>query len=175
MYEDGKRGQASLTRIHLPALERHEENVIALLDVPTITQLHVPFDLCLSIRNCHPTLSANILCQLETDNVDAFVISGLRSGRLPILLPGAEERVMWRLIPMECGHLQLPRIKVHNRRRSAPVQSQDSGEGQDGSGEGMIVNIMDVRRGQKAGSQEGNSNSETLVEDWGVMTVLVRP
>ncbi|KAF5354759.1 hypothetical protein D9756_005506 [Leucocoprinus leucothites] len=174
IHENGKHGTPSLTRLPLPALEPLQENVVALLDVPTVATLHVPFDLDLSIRNYHPTLSANILCQLETDNVDSFVVSGLRSGRLPILLPEAEERIAWRLIPMECGHLRLPKIKIHSRRKIGPVQVPNSADGQDGPYEGETVKIVAVRRGWKPGSNV-DPNSGMKGEDSGQMTVLVRP
>lgn len=161
-----------MTRIVLPPLEPPQENVVALLDVPAVATLHVPLNLTLLVRNYHPALSANILCQLDTDNIDTFVVSGLRNGRLPILLPGAEERVTWRLIPMECGHIRLPNIKVYNRRITAPVQSQSSAEGQD---EEDIVDIVDVRRNRKLQILTGANTGNREEEELGQMTVLVCP
>jgi len=170
-YDGGKQGELSSTRIVLPPLGPPQENIVALLDVPAAATLHVPLDLTLLVRNYHPTSSANIVCQLDTDSIDTFVVSGLRSGRLPILLPGAEEKVIWRLIPMECGHIRLPKIKVYNRRVTASVQSENSVEGQD---EGEIVDVVDFRRNRNfeilTGPNPGNQE-----EELGQMTVLVRP
>jgi len=148
-----------------------QKNIVALLDVPAAATLHVPLDLTLLIRNYHPTSSASIVCQLDTDSIDTFVVSGLRSGRLPILLPGAEERVIWRLIPMECGHIRLPKIKVYNRRVTTSVQFENSAEGQD---EGEIVDVFDVRRSRKL-EILANPNPGNQEEELGQMTVFVRP
>ena len=49
---------------------------------------------------------------LELDASDAFIVAGLRNGRLPILLPGSEEKLAWILIPVECGDVKVPRIKA---------------------------------------------------------------
>lgn len=155
--------------------------MIALLDVPPIAKLHVPLELNLSIRNYHPTLSANVLCQLETDVEDAFVASGLKSGRIPILLPGAEEKITWRLIPMECGHVQLPKLKVFNRRKlissSSTTQAQSTVDGSSGGGEGDVVNIVDIRRDRKSGSEmdPSSGNVGAGVGKDGLMSVLVLP
>jgi hypothetical protein len=181
VFEDGERNQqSSITRILIPSLNPPQENVVALLDVSPIAKLHVPLELNLSIRNYHPTLSANVLCQLETDVVDAFVVSGLKSGRIPILLPGAEEKITWRLIPMECGHVQLPKLKVFNRRKlvssSSATQAQSTAEGSTGGSEGEFVNIVDIRRDLRAGNEAQNSGHlGTGVEKSGLMSVLVLP
>jgi len=170
--DSGKQGELSSTRIALPPLRLPQKNIVALLDVPAAATLHVPLDLTLLVRNYHPTSSASIVCQLDTDNIDTFVVSGLRSGRLPILLPGAEERVIWRLIPMECGHIRLPRIRVYKRRVTASVQFQSSAEGQD---EGEIVDVVDVRCSRKLEILTGSSKTGNQEEELGQMTVLVRP
>ena len=54
-----------------------------------------------------------------------FVVAGLRSGRIPILLPGAEETVTWRLIPVECGHVSVPRMRIMDKRRALPTGQRD--------------------------------------------------
>ncbi|KXN87455.1 Trafficking protein particle complex subunit 11, partial [Leucoagaricus sp. SymC.cos] len=172
VHEDGSRGEPSLTRIKLSQLTPPQGIIVALLDVPTIAKLHVPLSLRLSIRNYHPILSANILCQLETDSSDSFVVSGLRSGRLPILLPGEEEQITWRLIPMECGHMRLPKLKVFNRRNAVtPSQAQNTAEGTTGSNDGDSVEIVDVRYDQRFGVE---SELRTGKEK-GQMTILVCP
>lgn len=114
--------------------------LVALLKVPNTAKLHEPVPLQVTIRNGHPTKSANIIVQLEPDPVtDSFVVAGLRSGRLPILLPGAEEVVRWNLLPVECGWVKVPKIKVMNRRPPFPPQGQDT------EPEGESVEIVDVR------------------------------
>ena len=87
--------------------------------------------------------------QLEPDAAtDAFVVAGLRHGRIPILLPGAEESVTWNLIPVECGLVRVPSIKVLDRRSAVQV-SQQAEQGAAGQGaqiqEGDMVRIVDVR------------------------------
>lgn len=150
--------------------------MVALLEVPSVAKLHTPLSLNLSIRNYNQTLSANILCQLETDNADSFVVSGLRSGRIPILLPGAEEKMTWRLIPMECGHLQLPKLRVFNRRKAAvPVQTQGNADGAAGGDEGEIVEIVDIRQDRRLGSEAGQNSKAGREESSGQMSILVLP
>ncbi|KAJ3768402.1 hypothetical protein FB446DRAFT_707050 [Lentinula raphanica] len=47
----------------------------------------------------------------------SFILSGLRAGRIPLLLSGgSEERLVWTIIPVECGYLRLPRVRVVDRR-----------------------------------------------------------
>ena len=85
--------------------------------------------------------------QLEPDAADAFIVAGLRHGRVPILLPGTEERLTWNLIPIECGFVRIPRVKVVDRRRAIQVAGSHptpGGEGVQGS-EGEDVKIVDVR------------------------------
>lgn len=149
---------------------------MALLDVPPVAKLHVPLDLKLLVRNYHPTLSANILCQLDSDATDAFVVSGLRSGRLPILLPGAEEKIFWRLIPMECGHVRLPKLRVFNRRKLVPsTQGQNTVDGTTGGIEGDVVDVVDVRRDRKLGLEVSQDPGSEVVEGKRIMTILVLP
>lgn len=58
-----------------------------------------------------------------------FVVAGLRAGRVPLLLAGSEERLVWMLIPVECGYVQLPRVRVLNRRRAPPGTAKALGGG----------------------------------------------
>lgn len=74
--------------------------------------------------------------QLEPDTFDAFVVSGIRSGRVPILLPGGEEELVWRLIPIECGYQNVPKIKVVDLRSRVSAEVE---------GEGEAVNVVDLR------------------------------
>lgn len=132
----------------------------------------------LRIRNLHPSRSANITVQLEPEPSDAFVVSGLRSGRVPILLPGGEEQVIWRLIPVECGYVRLPKIKVMDRRAKSVGEADSEGE---------IVKVVDVRldrreAGRTAGEEDtdvrrsiDSSNEDISPRDGGVTTILVLP
>jgi hypothetical protein len=106
------------------------------MSVPPIARLHMPITMSIKIRNLHVSRSANVTVQLEPDLSDAFVVSGIRSGRVPILLPGGEEELSWRLIPMECGYVGLPKIKVVNRRTMSTGEVEVEGE---------VVKVIDVR------------------------------
>lgn len=134
----------STTFISLPSLRHPSDGLVALLDVPPVATLHDPITLFLTIRNYHPSRSANITVQLETDALDGFIVAGLRSGRIPVLLPGAEERLLWRLIPVECGHVRIPRLKIFNRRTAivAAQGSDQSGNADVPSGE--VVRVVNV-------------------------------
>ena len=143
---DGSYGSLATTHFPLPSLNPPSDGLIALLDAPTTAHLHVPIPLRLTIRNRHPTRSANITVQLDVDAADAFVVAGLRHGRVPILLPGTEERLVWNLVPVECGLVRVPRIKVLDRRSAVQVAgTQTPPEGAAQANEGEEVRIVDVR------------------------------
>ncbi|TFY75352.1 hypothetical protein EWM64_g8660 [Hericium alpestre] len=61
--------------------------------------------------------------------------AGLRAGRLPLLLPGGEHIVRWDIVPLECGWVRVPRIRVLDRRYA-----------EEGHEEGVEVEIVDARR-----------------------------
>ncbi|KZP28516.1 hypothetical protein FIBSPDRAFT_917686 [Athelia psychrophila] len=127
---------ASTSRFSLPPLEPPTEGLVALLTIPPSAKLHQPITMSLKIRNLHPSRSANVTVQLEPDTFDAFVVSGIRSGRVPILLPGGEEELVWRLIPIECGYQNVPKIKVVDLRSRVSAEVE---------GEGEAVNVVDLR------------------------------
>ena len=128
----------------------------------------------LKIRNLHPSRSANITVQLEPDPSEPFVVSGLRSGRVPILLPGGEEELIWRLIPVECGYVQLPKIKVMDRRIMNTGESEVEGDD---------VKVVDVRWDRRAaGENEEVIDARRSIESSGgntgvsgATTILVLP
>ncbi|KAL6305207.1 Gryzun, putative trafficking through golgi-domain-containing protein [Sparassis latifolia] len=167
---DGLYGTMAVTRFHLPSLRPPMDGLIALLEAPSTAKLHNPISLHLTVRNRHPTHGANVIVQLEPDNADGFVAAGLRSGRIPILLPGGEERLMWKLIPIECGYVKLPRIKVTDRRKAVGVQAV-AGQDAEVETEGEQVQIVDVRwDGRVAGEagdaqQAGSSTPEGVQQD----------
>ncbi|KAJ8480730.1 hypothetical protein ONZ45_g15551 [Pleurotus djamor] len=132
------------TNVLLPFLRPPREALIALLSIPPIAQLHKPIFITLSVRNHHPSRSANIFVQLEPDPSDAFVVAGLRSSRLPIILPGGEESVRWRLIPLECGYVSIPRIKVLDKRKTIASAQGIGGPNAEVDTEGEVVKIVNL-------------------------------
>lgn len=146
------------------------------MSVPPSAKLHVPISMRLKIRNRHPSRSANITIQLEPEPSDAFVVSGLRSGRVPILLPGGEEELSWRLIPVECGYVQVPKIKVVDRRAKGLGEAETEGE---------MIKVVDLRWDRReAGEPEIDStvlrrsidsSNEGAMADGGAIAILVLP
>jgi hypothetical protein len=140
-------GELATTVLPLPSLRPPSEELIALLQLPSMAKLHVPVTMKLIIRNHHPSRAANITVQLDPDPSDGFVIAGLRNGRVPVLLPSAECSVIWKLIPIECGFVRVPKIKVVDRRKAIVVPNQgETGEtAAEPETTGDIVKIVDVR------------------------------
>ena len=89
-----------------------------------------------------------VTVHLEPDPSDGFVVAGLRSGRLPMLLPETEATLCWKLIPVECGFAKVPKIKVIDRRKAIvpPGQEPLDPPPEPGSdAEGDVVKLVDVR------------------------------
>jgi hypothetical protein len=97
----------------------------------------------LTVRNRKTTHSAVVTVSLDPQPLDGFVVAGLRSSRLPLILPGAEEKLTWNLIPIECGLVRVPSIKVLDHR-SVPAGTGD-GAGASAEIEGEAVKVIDVR------------------------------
>ncbi|KAG6813748.1 hypothetical protein H0H92_007700 [Tricholoma furcatifolium] len=142
IHKDGTLSSQSSTTASLPPLQPPIEGLIALLSIPSPATLHRPIPLTLTIRNHHATRSANVVVQLELEPSDGFIVAGLRSGRLPILMPGDEETFTWKLIPIECGHVKIPQIKVIDKR---PIFTGGTEPTADMVTKGEIVKIVDVR------------------------------
>lgn len=123
------------------------DGLVALLDIPSTAKLHAPITMHLTIRNQRPSKAANVVIQLDLDPVsDSFIVSGIRQCRLPVLLPGAEERVSWNLIPVDCGYVKIPKIKVTDRRNVIDAQvPAHSAAGKPPLTEGEDVQVVDVR------------------------------
>ena len=153
------------------------DSIVALLDVPPQGTLHVPMFLTLTIRNYHLTRSANIIVQLEPDSMDGFVVSGLRNGRVPVLLPGSEEKLIWNIIPIECGFVKVPRIKVTDRRKTIPGSqgTNEVGANVDAFA-GDQVKVVNLRRGVRQDDSliEGSDSVNNQTSDEPA-TVLVLP
>ena len=97
-----------------------------------------------------------ISVSLDLQPTEGFVVAGLRHGRLPLVLAGGgEERVRWHVIPIECGYVKVPRVRVMDHRRG-------EGEGQ-GQGEGEVVRVVDVRFERWGGEGEGEVEHTILV------------
>ncbi|TCD61939.1 hypothetical protein EIP91_007679 [Steccherinum ochraceum] len=143
LLSDGSKGSLSTSSFSLPRLEPPTDGLIALLDIPSVAKLHSPVSMHLIVRNNRPTRSANVVVQLDLDPVtDGFIVSGLRQGRLPVLMPGAEERLTWNLIPVECGYVKIPKMKVTDRRAVIDAQLPNASGGK---AEGEDVAVVDVR------------------------------
>ena len=109
--------------------------------------------------------------------MDGFVVSGLRNGRVPVLLPGSEEKLIWNIIPIECGFVKVPRIKVTDRRKTIPGSqgTNEVGANVDAFA-GDQVKVVNLRRGVRQDDSliEGSDpvNNQTSDEP---ATVLVLP
>ncbi|KAF5386217.1 hypothetical protein D9615_002311 [Tricholomella constricta] len=171
IWKNGDRGPLATTVVPMPALRPPVEGLLALLSVPPAATLHVPISLILTIRNYHPSRSANVVVQLELDASDTFIVAGLRSGRVPILMPGEEEKLTWKLIPIECGHAKIPRIKVIDRR---PVFTGGAEPTSEMVTKGELVKIVDVRFDQRPAHTTGTKNDVDL-DDGALGTILVLP
>ena len=157
------------TTFYLPTLHPPSDGLIALLKVSSVATLHVPMPMVLLIRNYHKSRAANITIHLEADSQDGFVVAGLRNGRIPILLPGTEEKLIWQLIPLECGYLKVPNIRVVDRRRTLPQPS-----GGEAHADGEVVRIVDIRADQRRVgiSNTGGIHAEECDKE---NTILVLP
>ncbi len=144
IQEEGEYGSLAKSSFALPPLKPPTEGLIALLDIPNTAKLHYPVAIHMTVRHRHPTRSANIVVQLEPEATDGFVAAGLRHGRLPILLPRTEEKLTWNLIPVECGFVKMPRIKVTNRRVVIDAQAH-SGATQGFEDDAEVVEVVDLR------------------------------
>jgi hypothetical protein len=167
---DGSLGPLSTSRYPLPSLRPPTEGLIALLNIPPTAKLHVPTTIHLTIRNHHPTRSAVVSVHLEPDPVagdasgQTFAVAGPRSACVPVLLPGGgEETVVWRLVPMVCGRVEVPRVRVVERRRvtvGAGERAEGAVEGVEGAGDGVRVRVVDVGREERGEGERGGGSGE---------------
>ncbi|EMD33144.1 hypothetical protein CERSUDRAFT_118207 [Gelatoporia subvermispora B] len=164
IISSGDRGSLSTSHFTLPPLRPPTDGLVALLDTPPMATLHEPITIRMTVRNGHPSRSANVTVHLEPDSADGFVVAGLRSGRVPILLPGAEEQVLWKLIPIECGYVKVPRIRVLDRRRAVEQAQLQGAQGPlpNNESEADVVHIVDVRWDVKGTSAQGEGNRTSL-------------
>lgn len=149
ILRDGSHGSLSKTTVSLPALNPPGDTLVALFDIPPTATLHVPVSMTVTIRNYHPTRSANVTVQMEPEVTDGFIVAGLRSGRVPVLLPGGEERLEWTLIPLECGYQSIPRIRILDRRKAIPGVPATTEEVPVDGSTGEPVKLIDLRRDER--------------------------
>ena len=97
------------------------------------------------------------------------MIAGLRSGRVPILLPGSEEKLTWQVVPIECGYVKVPRIKVMDLRRAVGDVETET-EGLESKGE--VVKVIDVRFDRRIPDDVRQSRVDFRVEE---SSILVLP
>ncbi|KIY69509.1 hypothetical protein CYLTODRAFT_372663 [Cylindrobasidium torrendii FP15055 ss-10] len=153
---DGEKGPASTSTFALPALNPPLDGLVALLDVAPIARLHQEFPVTLTVRNNHPTRTASVRVYVDPSPDDGFIVAGMRAGRVPMLLPESEETIRWNLIPIECGKIVLPRMRVLDLRKSAPSAEHPEGTEQ----VGVNVKIIDARTEVKEEPQINNVSQD---------------
>ena len=158
---DGSHAAPGTTRSPLPPFKRPSDGRTAVLDAPA--RVHSSARLRPTVRNRHPTRSINITVQLGANPADLFVVAGLRHGRIPILLPDVEKSVTWSLFPIDCALVNIPTVKVLDRRSAVIVMGQSQPHVTQAEGdEGRIV---DVRwEGRKEASGDEKSHDEQLAK-----------
>ena len=148
------------TRIELSSFQPPSDGLIALLHVPPLGYLHQPFPLELVIRNSHPARSACPAVSIEFEQSESFVVAGVRNARLPLLVPGAEEKVIWNLIPLECGpSVPLPRIRVVDKRRDDEKREGAIAEDDMVADDVPVIDVRNDRR--RAGSEPVNKADDS--------------
>ena len=181
---DGALGSSSTTQFALPLLQPPSDGLVALLHAPAMARLHEPVEMSLTVRNRHPTRSATVIVQVDCEPTDGFVLAGLRSGRLPVLLPGGEHSMTWNLIPVDCGFVRLPRVTVIDRRKPFVPAQQQAPPAPEAEMPGQVVKVVDVRWDMRSADdavalvRRGSSESSDSDDggEWPeVGTVLVLP
>jgi hypothetical protein len=184
----GKTGPLCRSHLPLPELQPPTDGLVALLRISPLAHLHQSTPMTLIVRNRHPSRSAHVVVTVDVDVKDSLIFSGMRSGYAPVLLPGSEWESRWTLIPLECGHVRLPRIRVTDRRKPFVASSDPnnpSAHNPETDLPGDEVKIIDVRwdrrngEGQDVMLQRRNSiDSEASDEETApghIGTILVLP
>ena len=151
---NGDHGPLNTSRFPLPDLLPPRPGIVALLELPPSAKLHDPIHAHLIIRNHHPTRTASLTVQLEPDATDSFLVAGQRNARVPTLLPGAEVQLAWSLVPIECGFVRIPKIRVTDKRKtgsatSSTEQQQPPPPPLPAEDEGVPVPVISMRRSKK--------------------------
>lgn len=133
--------------VPLPNLQPPHFGVTVLIEPPAVAKLHVPFTLPIKLRNGNQYRTAELNFFLEP--TDGFVVAGLKSATLPLLLPGAAEELTFNVVPINVGVLRLPHFKVN--LRTSPQKGQEESDAQRSTdtlaaaGTGEIVEPVDMR------------------------------
>ncbi|KAG6806134.1 hypothetical protein H0H87_003104, partial [Tephrocybe sp. NHM501043] len=77
-------------------------------------------------------------------------------------MPGDEEKFTWKLIPIECGHVKIPQIKVVDKR---PIFTGGTEPTADMVTKGEMVKIVDVRLAPSPTLTEGSSQPDLDLGD----------
>jgi len=133
--------------VPLPNLHPPHFGVTVLIEPPAVAKLHVPFTLPIKLWNGNKYRTAELSFFLEP--TDGFVVAGLKSATLPLLLPETAEELTFNVIPINVGVLRLPHFKVN--LRTLPQKGQEESDVQrstdtlGGAGTGEIVESVDMR------------------------------
>lgn len=129
-----------------------DTGLVALLRVPAVGRLHQPLIIDLILRNESQVRTADVSVSIavgagpgigEAENEAGggqriqqqqpqFVLAGIKNARVGVVLPGEEMKLVWVLVPLECGYLDVPRVRVLDRRG--------------GEGSGEEVEVVDAER-----------------------------
>jgi hypothetical protein len=174
---NGDHGTLNTSRFPLPDLLPPRPGVVALLELPPSAKLHDPIHAHLTIRNHHPTRTANLTVQLEPDAADSFLVAGQRSARVPTLLPGAEIQLAWSLVPIECGFVRIPKIRVTDKRKTGSTSPTDQPPVTED--EGVPVPVVAPRRSEKvvveAVDGAAPEGAPSVINTGGIGPILVLP
>ncbi|KAH9072843.1 Gryzun, putative trafficking through golgi-domain-containing protein [Lactarius deliciosus] len=177
LLPNGDHGPLNTSRFPLPDLLPPRPGIVALLELPPSAKLHEPIHAHLTIRNHHPTRTASLTVQLEPDAADAFLVAGQRNARVPTLLPGAEVQLAWSLVPIECGFVRVPKIRVTDKRKAgsaSPTEQPPVIED-----EGVPVPVIALRRSEKVVVEvvDGAAAEDALgtIDTGGIGPILVLP
>ena len=177
ILSNGDHGPLNTSRFPLPDLLPPRPGVVALLELPPSAKLHDPIHAHLTIRNHHPTRTANLIVQLEPDAADAFFVAGQRNTRVPTLLPGAEVQLAWSLVPIECGFVRIPKIRVTDKRKAGSISPTEQPSPTED--EGVPVPVVSLRRSEKvvveAVDGVAPEGAPGVVNTRGIRPILVLP
>lgn len=128
--KDGVQGQWSTSTMSLPSLLAPQStDIVAVLHTPSKLHLHQPATMLLTLRNpASSGRTANIMVSLEPS--EQYVASGLKGGRVGIIPPGEDTEIRWRIVPMECGWIGPPIVRLMDVRED---------EVEDGKGKPIAV------------------------------------
>jgi trafficking protein particle complex subunit 11 len=113
--------------------------------------------------------------QLEPDTADAFLIAGQRSARVPTLLPGAEVQLVWSLVPIECGFVRMPKIRVVDRRQVGPLSPTEQ-QPPAMEDEGVPVRVVDRRRHKRVKMIDATvEDTSAVIDEGNIGPILVLP